>query len=196
MNYQRFLHSQSMMVAASSVIFPFYLLFIRNIGDSYSQFGWAYGLFTLIAACSYPLLGRMTDRMGERQLLLIYTWGMAIVMLVIPITSEIWMIYMIQILMGFLGAVQKTAEKTALSRHVQEVPNNNVGKSIGHYHFWTSVWSAIAVIGTGYLIDFLTIGSLFYLASLMFAYAGVILSIRKERKPKIQIGDEMHTREI
>lgn len=191
MNYQRFLHSQSMIVAASSVIFPFYLLFIRNIGDSYSQFGWAYGLFTLIAACSYPFIGRMADRLGERHLLLIYTWGMALVMLVIPITTEIWTIYIIQILMGFLGAVQKTAEKTTLSRHVQDGSNNNIGKSIGHYHFWTSVWSAVAIIVTGYLIDFLTIGSLFYIASIMFAYAGVVLSLRKGKKTVIQPGAEV-----
>ncbi|MFD2445541.1 MFS transporter [Bacillus sp. CGMCC 1.16607] len=184
MNYQKLLRSQSLMVAAGSVIFPFYLLFIRKIGDSYSQFGWAYGLFTLIAACSYPIIGRMTDRFGERQLLLLYSWGMSLIMLVIPITTEIWMIYFIQIVMGFLGAVQKTAEKTALSRHVQDSPNN-IGKSMGHYHLWTSVWSAVAIIVTGYLIDFLTIGSLFYLASLMFAYAGVILLVKKNKEPMI-----------
>ncbi|HYK74272.1 MAG TPA: MFS transporter, partial [Pseudoneobacillus sp.] len=58
MSYQRFLNSQSLIVSASSVVFPFYLLFIRNIGESFSQFGCAYGLFTLISAFSYPLIGR------------------------------------------------------------------------------------------------------------------------------------------
>ncbi|WP_442593846.1 MFS transporter [Neobacillus sp. D3-1R] len=176
MNYQRFLKSQSLIVSASSVVFPFYLLFIRNVGESFSQFGWAYGLFTLISAFSYPLIGKLTDRFGERDLLLIYTWGMAIIMLLIPVTTEIWMIYIIQIIMGVLGAVQKTAEKTALSRHVQTGPDHSVGKSIGHYHFWTAIWSAVAIILTGYLIDFLTIGSLFYIASFMFFYAGIIIS--------------------
>lgn len=176
MNYQRFLRSQSLMIAAGSIVFPFYLLFIRNLGESYSQFGWAYGLFTLVAACSYPLVGRLTDRFGEKRLLLVYTWGMALVMLVIPDITEIWFIYLIQILMGLLGAVQKTAEKSALARKAQEHSNLTVGKSIGHYHFWTAISSAGAIIITGYLIDFLTIGSLFYLASLMFFIAGFILN--------------------
>lgn len=187
MNYQQFLKSQSLIVSASSVVFPFYLLFIRNIGESFSQFGWAYGMFTLISAFSYPLIGRITDRFGERHLLLTYTWGMALVMLLIPVTTEIWTIYIIQIVMGFLGAVQKTAEKTALSRHLQERPDHLVGKSISHYHFWTAIWSAIAIIITGYLIDFLTIGSLFYLASLMFFFAGIILIKSKITKTIIPI---------
>jgi MFS family permease len=176
MNYQRFLHSQSLMVAAGSIVFPFYLLFIRNIGESYSQFGWAYGLFTLVSACSYPLIGKLSDRFGEKSLLLVYTWGMALVMLVIPIIIEIWFIYIIQIIMGLLGAVQKTAEKTALARKAQEHSDRDVGKTIGNYHFWTAISSAGAIIITGYLVDFLTIGSLFYLASLMFFIAGFILS--------------------
>jgi MFS family permease len=174
MNYRRFLRSQSLMVAAGSVVFPFYLLFIRNIGESYSQFGWAYGLFTLIAACSYPIIGKLTDRFGDKRMLLVYTWGMSIVMLIIPITTSIGIIYVIQILMGFLGAVQKTVEKTAISQHVKD-KSNKAGSSIGHYHLWTSISSATAIILTGYLIDFLTIGSIFYLASIMFFIAGIII---------------------
>jgi MFS family permease len=181
MNYHRFLRAQSIMISAGSVVFPFYLLFIRNVGESFSQFGWAYGLFTLISACSYPLIGRATDTFGEGNLLLLYTWGMALVMLLIPIATGIWTIYAIQILMGLLGAVQKTVEKTALSRHANEKRHNEIGKSIGHYHLWTSVWSAAAIIVTGYLIDFLTIGSIFYLASLMYAYAGIMLAGRAKQ---------------
>jgi MFS family permease len=178
MNYQRFLRSQNVMVAAGSVVFPFYLLFIRNIGESYSQFGWAYGLFTLIAACSYPLIGKMTDRYGDKKMLFLYTWGMSIIMLIIPITTEIWTIYIIQVLLGFLGAVQRTVEKTALSRYVHE-SSKGIGKSIGHYHLWTSFSSAVAIILTGYLIDFLTIGSLFYLASIMYFIGGIMLSRKR-----------------
>jgi predicted MFS family arabinose efflux permease len=100
-------------------------------------------------------------------------------MLIIPITSEIWVIYVIQILMGFLGAVQKTVEKTALSQHVKDTPNK-AASSIGHYHLWTSISSAAAIVVTGYMIDFLTIGSIFYLASIMFFIAGIIVSKRRK----------------
>ena len=71
--------------------------------------------------------------------------------------------------MGLLGAVQKNSEKTVLARTVQK---ETAGKEIGRYHIWTSVGAAVAVIGTGYLVDFLTIGSIFYFASLVFAWSG------------------------
>jgi len=66
-------------------------------------------------------------------------------------------------------AVQKNSEKTVLARTVQK---ETAGREIGRYHVWTSVAAAIVVIATGYLIDFLTIGSIFYLASIVFAWSG------------------------
>ncbi|RBN36466.1 MFS transporter, partial [Priestia megaterium] len=56
MTYKQLLHSQSLMITASSIVLPFYLLLLRNLGDSYSQFGLAYGIFALTAALSHPLI--------------------------------------------------------------------------------------------------------------------------------------------
>jgi MFS family permease len=174
-------------MTASSMVFPFYLLLIRNIGDSYSQFGLAYGLFALTGALIHPAVGRLSDKIGDRTLLILYTWGMAGMMLVVPIIETVTALYILQILMGILGAVQKTTEKTALSR---QSSGKRTGQKIGNYHLWTSVWGAVAVMATGYLIDFLTIGSLFYIASLLYIISAVILmksnsikSMQETKKP-------------
>ncbi|USD13835.1 MFS transporter [Priestia megaterium] len=172
MTYKQLLHSQSLMITASSIVFPFYLLLLRNLGDSYSQFGLAYGIFALTAALSHPLIGAWSDRVGEKRLLILYTFGMAVVMLVIPVLSTITQVYIIQVIMGLLGALQKTAEKIALSRQTDRA---HTGKQVGHYHLWTSIWAALAVIATGYIIDFLTIGSLFYITSFMYVAGGVLI---------------------
>lgn len=172
MNYRTFVASQSILMTASSMVFPFYLLLIRNIGDSYSQFGLAYGLFALTAALTHPIIGRLSDRIGDRFLLLLYTWGMAGVMIIVPVIETISALYILQIIMGILGAVQKTTEKTALAR---QTAGQHTGQKIGNYHLWTSVWGAVAVMATGYLIDFLTIGSLFYIASFLYMISAVIL---------------------
>lgn len=160
------------MLTASSIAFPFYTLLLRNLGDSYSQFGWAYGLFALTSALCHPLIGKTTDKLGDKVLLIVYAWGMAGMMLLVPILSGIWQVYAIQVLMGILGAIQKTTEKTAISRQVTSEP---IGRKICHYHLWTSIWAAIGIIATGYMIDFLTIGSLFYLTSLLYLMAGLIV---------------------
>lgn len=172
MNYRTFVTSQSLLMTASSMVFPFYLLLIRNIGDSYSQFGLAYGLFAITGALVHPVIGRLSDKVGDRALLLFYTWSMAGMMLVVPIIKTVAALYMLQIAMGILGAVQKTTEKTALARQTK---GTQTGVKIGNYHLWTSVWGAVAVMATGYLVDFLTIGSLFYIASFLYLVSALIL---------------------
>ncbi|MDI2586662.1 MFS transporter [Psychrobacillus sp. NEAU-3TGS] len=177
MNYRRFIIYQGSIGMASSMIFPFYVLLLKNVGHSYSQFGWAYGLFALTAAVSYPIIGKLADKTGDKILLIIYSWGMALILLIFPLAFEIWHVYILQVVMGLLGAVQKNSEKTVLARTVQK---ETAGREIGHYHIWTSVSAAIAIIGTGYLVDFLTIGSIFYLASVVFAWSGFYIMKRDE----------------
>jgi MFS family permease len=172
MNVRRFIAAQSLIMAAGSIVFPFYLLLIKNVGENYAEFGWAYGLFMLTAAFTYPLIGRMGDRLGDQQLLLLYTWGMALLMILIPLITQVWQVYLIQIAMGILGAVQKNTEKTVL---VRDVKKETAGKTIGNYHLKVSLWSAAGVILTGYLIDFLTLATLFYLASILYMIASFVV---------------------
>lgn len=177
MTYKRFIYYQSIIVMASSMIFPFYVLLLKNVGDSYTQFGWAYGLFALTSALAYPTIGKFSDRLGEKVLFFIYSWGMAVLLLFFPLVTEVWQVYILQIIMGILGAVQKNTEKTALAKNVEK---ETAGKEIGKYHVWTSVGAAIAIILTGYIVDFITIGSIFYLASLIYFISGFLL-LKKEK---------------
>lgn len=172
MKYKKFILYQGTIGMASSMIFPFYVLLLNNVGKSYSQFGWAYGLFALTAALTYPIIGNLADRIGDKQLLLLYSWGMSVMLLLFPLAYEVWHVYILQIIMGILGAVQKNSEKTVLARTVKK---ESAGKEIGTYHIWTSTAAAIAVITTGYLVDFLTIGSIFYIASIVFAWSGLYM---------------------
>jgi MFS family permease len=172
MNYRRFVTSQSLVLMAGSMIFPFYVLLLRNVGDSYSQFGWAYGLFALTSALAYPVIGKAADRLGDRVLLIFYSMAMAVLLLFFPLVTSVWQVYGLQVCMGVLGAVQKNTEKAALARQADQ---SQAGADIGRYHFWTSIAAAAAVIFTGYLVDFLTIATIFYLASLMYVMSGFII---------------------
>lgn len=172
MNYRKFVIAQSILMTAGSIVFPFYLLLIKNLGDNYAEFGWAYGVFTLTAALLYPVIGRLSDRIGDQNLLLFYTLSMAVMMFIIPLIIHLWEVYLLQVVMGFLGALQKNTEKSIIARDVKK---ETAGKVIGEYHFKISLWSAFGIIVTGYLIDFLTIASLFYLASILYMISSVVI---------------------
>jgi len=172
MTFKRFLYYQTTIIMAGSIIFPFYVLLLNNVGKNYAQFGWAYGLFALTSALFYPLIGKEADRLGDKKLFIIYSWGMAIILLFFPLVTEVWHVYILQILMGLLGAIQRNTEKTALAR---QVTVKTAGTEIGKYHIITSIGAAVAIIITGYMVDFLTIGSIFYVASLMYVVSAIML---------------------
>jgi MFS family permease len=177
-------------MTAASVSFPFYLLFIQNLGNSFSSFGFAYGLFTLSAALSHRLIGKLADRTGGFGLLIVYAVGMSFLFLLIPSVTSIKMVYFMQICLGVLGAVQKTSEKVVLS----EMPSNGGrGKMIGNYHFWTSFCSSFAVMGTGLLLNYFTIHFIFYGCSVFFLSSSIFMVISYSNFQRTHKLDEKRT---
>ncbi len=169
-----FIISQSFAMVAAGVSFPFYLLFIQNIGSSFSSFGFAYGLFTLSAALSHRFIGRVSDVVGGPVLLMLYSIGMSLMFLFIPSVDSVQGVYLVQMILGILGAIQKTSEKVVLSDVTEHASR---GKSIGAYHFWTSIFSSGAVMGTGFMLDYFTIHVIFYGCSLFFMISGILIFV-------------------
>ncbi|TMU87667.1 MFS transporter [Bacillus sp. BHET2] len=169
-----FIISQSFAMVAAGVSFPFYLLFIQNIGNSFSSFGFAYGLFTLSAALSHRFIGKVSDMIGGPVLLLMYSIGMSLMFLFIPSVDSVQGVYLVQLILGILGAIQKTSEKVVLSDLTEQASR---GKSIGAYHFWTSIFSSVAVMGTGFLLDYFTIHVIFYGCSIFFMTSGILIFV-------------------
>ncbi len=59
--------SQSAALFGSGLVFPFYLIFIKEIGAGFTEYGLAYGLFTISSSLLQPRLGACpTDTAGNR----------------------------------------------------------------------------------------------------------------------------------
>jgi MFS family permease len=164
--------SQSSVFFASSLIFPFYILFIKNVGSSYTQFGIAYGLFGLSAALMHPIIGRLSTKFDNHYFLILNSWGMAAVLLYFPHIESVFQVYIVQILMGVFGALQKHGEKILIADFTDGLER---GVKIGNYHFWTSTFSACAIIFGGILADFFTIHVIFYMSSIIYFVSGLFI---------------------
>jgi len=171
--------SQSIALFGAGIVFPFYIIFINEIGANFSQFGMAFGLFTISAALVHKYIGDLSDRIGRKIFLLISNWGMAFLFLLFPIVTEIWQIYFLQIILGVFGAMQKTGEKAIVGDFTD---NEKRGGLIGRYHAWIAVFSGFAVILGGYIIDFLTLSAIFYAGSIVLFAAGLSNLKIKEKK--------------
>ncbi|MBM6617394.1 MFS transporter [Bacillus suaedaesalsae] len=171
-----FMMSQSITFFASSLIFPFYILFLKNVGSSFTTFGFSYGLFGLSSALIYPLLGKVSMHIENRMFMFVHCFGMALTLLTFPHITEVNQVYVIQVILGLLGALQKHGEKMLL---VDYTDKSNRGQKLGSYHFWTALFSSLAVMSAGILADFFTIDAIFYGSSILYFVSGLLLLNRK-----------------
>lgn len=165
MNATWLIRSQSIVTLAAGMIYPYYLLFLKNLGNSFSKYGLAFAVFTISSAAVSQLLSRRLDRRGVGML----AWssiGMMIAMISFPWVGSYTMVLVLQLLMGACNAMQKMSERLLIADNTRQ---GDRGTVIGAFHFWTSVASGLAVIIGGYVIDWLTIDVLFYLSALLYA---------------------------
>jgi MFS family permease len=159
------IRSQSIVTLAAGMIYPYYLLFLKNLGNSFSKYGLAFAVFTISSALVSQWLGPRLDRQGPR-VLISSSLGMTVAMLAFPwVTSYFWVI-ILQLLMGTCSGMQKMGERLLLADGSEPGAR---GPVIANYQFWTSIASGFAVIVGGYLIDWLTINALFYISALLYA---------------------------
>ena len=177
MNLKWVVISQSWVLFGSGLVFPFYIIFIREVGGGFSQFGLAYGMFMLSSALVHRWVGSVSDKFGRKIFLLINAWGTAFLFLLFPMVTSIWEVYVLQVLLGILGAMQKTSEKALIADFTE---GSTRGKQIGSYHFWVSVFSGFAVIAGGFLIDIFTIDLIFYIGSVVLFVSGLLVMRIKE----------------
>ena len=161
--------SQNIFLFGAGLVFPFYVIFIRGAGANFTEFGIAYALFSLSGACIHHVIGRLSDRKGPKVFLLLSSWGTAVTMLFFPIVTSIQQVYILQVILGLFGAMQKTSEKTLVGDFTD---GDLRGTKIGRYHAWTSIASGLAVIAAGYIIDLFTIEVIFYIGSLVMFVSG------------------------
>ena len=164
MNVTWLIRSQSFFTLSAGMIYPYYLLFLKNLGNSYSKYGLAFAVFTISSAAMSQWIAPRLDR-EHIKILGFSSLGMMLAMLAFPwVTSYLWVL-VLQFVMGACNAMQKMSERLLLADNTQVGAR---GDLIGSYHFWTSIATGFAVILGGYLIDWLTINALFYASALLY----------------------------
>jgi MFS family permease len=167
MNVKLLIRSQSLATLAAGMIYPYYLLFLKNLGSTYSAYGLAFAVFTISSAASALWLNKLVDRSSVK-LMATSSFGMMAAMLIFPWIPSYGFVLVIQAFMGVCNAMQKMSERGLLADGTEQ---GNRGEPLGNYHFWTSVSSGFAVLIGGYLIDWLTIDVLFYVSAAMYGWS-------------------------
>jgi predicted MFS family arabinose efflux permease len=171
LNIKWLIRSQSIVTLAAGMIYPYYLLFLKNLGNSYSKYGLAFAVFTVSSAAVSQWLAPRIDR-NAAPILVASSLGMMAAMIAFPwVISYGWVLFL-QCVMGACSAMQKMSERILLADYSEQGAR---GITMGSYHFWTSVASGFAVILGGYLIDWLTIDALFYMSALLYGVSAWVV---------------------
>jgi MFS family permease len=171
MNLKWLIRSQSIFTLAAGMIYPYYLLFLKNMGNSYSKYGLAFAVFTISSAAFSQWIAPRLDRYGLH-ILAFSSLGMMAAMFAFPWAASYGIVLLLQFIMGCCNAMQKMSERLMLADHTERGAR---GEGIGAYHFWTSVAAGFAVILGGYLIDWLTIDVLFYLSAILYGVSAWVI---------------------
>lgn len=171
MNIRTLIRTQSIVTFAGGFIYPYYLLFLKNLGNSYSKYGLAFAVFTISSAAVSQLLSRYVDRYASK-LMLGSSLGLMATMLCFPWVMTYSLVIALQLVMGVCSAMQRMSEKALLA---DETEAGRRGGPIGDYHFWTTAASACAILAAGYVIDFLTINVLFYVSALLYGLSALLI---------------------
>jgi MFS family permease len=108
-----------------------------------------------------------------------YAWGTATLFLLFPIATSLWQVYVMQVILGIFGAMQRTGEKALIADLTE---GKTRGKQIGTYHSWLAVFSGLAFMGGGYLIDLFTLHVIFYIGSVFLFITGFLILCIDEPK--------------
>jgi MFS family permease len=163
------IRAQSIFIFGTGMIFPFYLIFLNDVGGNFTSFGLAYGLFSISTATIQYWVGKSMDRNGVKSYLIWSSWGTAFVLLLLPIISHIYFLYVVQILMGAFTAIQRLGERVYSTDHSE---TGKIGEGIGRYQFWISISSGFAVIIGGWLAELFTIDLIFYIGAVILFISG------------------------
>lgn len=87
-------------VLALTIILPLLPFYAQTLGASATQVGLLFSVFSLCSLFSGPLLGRLSDRVGRKPLLVVSQVGTLIGLLVLAGAQSLWVLFVARIIDG------------------------------------------------------------------------------------------------
>lgn len=172
---------------AMSQILPFLPLYIEQLGvtDHAALSLWSGLIFSssfLVSAIVAPLWGSLADRKGRKLMLLRAALGMAIVMALQGLASDVWHLFILRTLMGLTSGYIPNAMALIAS----QVPREKSGWALGTLSTGQVAGVIIGPLLGGFLADHVGLRVVFFItATLLFMCFLITLFTIKEGVTKV-----------
>lgn len=169
---------------AFGFIMPVVPLFLQRLAegrDILSLAGLIFGLAGLVGAVSSAVMGRFSDRLGPRRVLVGGLWSAGVLYLGQGFSTTVWALGMLVILNGVATGSVRPVANAVLTRIIDE---EDRGKAFGVMSSMAALGWALGPLAGSYLGAELGFRSVFYTTSVLFLIVGgwVGLATSRDRK--------------
>lgn len=176
-NYKLFLLANIIFSIGLGIFYPFWILYIQKIGGSLESFSIAVGLSIMASAISAYFFGSVSDKSGRKPIFIISGYSLAVIIFLYTFVSNVWQLYVLQIVQGILQTAYIMMESVFLADITQK---STRGKNIGFYNMIIGIITALSVILSGFLISEQYFKGIFYVVSILILISTTIMIKLKE----------------
>jgi MFS transporter, DHA1 family, multidrug resistance protein len=199
---QRWRRNQIAVIAASfigftgfTLVMPFLALYIQELGvtDTGEVVLWTgitLGVTPAISALCAPLWGRIGDRLGNKFLLQRALLSCIVVMALMARATEPWHLFALRVVLGFLAGYGSLT----ITMAARSAPPDQMATAIGSVQAAQRFGPAIGPLLGGVLASAVGLRNTFFVSSLVYALAFVMVAFMYTEPSKEQAPDHVETR--
>lgn len=115
------LSTDSIVLISVAMLGPFYTIFVENVGGSLFDASLTIAIFAFVAGLTTLISGKYTDKIKEKELVVAFGYTlMGIGFFLYIFVNSIWMLFAIQVLVGFAGAIYSPALNYLHNEHMNK----------------------------------------------------------------------------
>ncbi|MBM3303579.1 MAG: MFS transporter [Candidatus Aenigmarchaeota archaeon] len=179
LNYRLMLSSNGIAYFAFSLIGPFFVLFINQIGGSIENLGMLYGVSVLASSVTTYLVGRFSDKFGRKPFLLVSSFLSSLIIILYLYVQNLSQLYILQAANGINTAIWQISENTFMADITHRKTR---GRVLGFYNMVLGIISAVALMLGGFVVSKFGFSVIFWFVGITSFISAIILFFLKEKR--------------
>lgn len=170
--------TNGMVLLASAMLAPIYAIFVDQIGGDILDASYAYGVFAAAAGLTSLVIGRISDKVNKKVVVILGYLLMAVGFLAYTQVSTVQELLMVQIIIGIGEAIYSPAFDALYSKHLD---HGRAGSEWGAWESLNYFSITIGAISGGLIVKYFGLDAMFLAMSLL-AFLSVLYLLRLPRK--------------
>jgi len=171
--------TNAIILIAGAMLGPIYALFVEEIGGDLLDASLTAGMFALAAGIATLIAGRYADKIKENELIVVFGYTMmGVGFLLYLAVNSIWLLFLVQMIIGFAEAIYSPAFDALYSKHLTQ---RQAGRQWGTWEAANYFSVAIGAVIGGFIVSQFGFSILFVLMAIL-SFASAVYIYHLPRK--------------